>query len=279
MSQPEWYQPRHQPLTEAQTNSANEELLIKFPKIVRNQQDNPIPNQENCTFSFMVFSEPKEVRVGNELKGKIYGYVKNRGNFANSDAATSHSEEIIKSQDSRHPIFIGQTGTWYPITDNEQMCSDLLDVEDSRKEVQLRDRATKEKEQKERERMREIHEHMEDLKKHDTYDDPDTLEFYTTKRNTEIRLSVEVRVQQRRLENTIKKLETTRRLLKKLELRHPTYNGEWIEYNNSVRRERGIPEFVPSEDQFVEYEATHFDDLDDDISDYFQSGADPLNTI
>jgi len=81
------------------------------------------------------------------------------------------------------------------------------------------------------------------------------------RRVTDMKL-VEARDQARNqlesMENTLNKV---RKELKELELKSPEYKDQWIERYNEERRKGGLPDFIPAEDLFDEYEKITLDEL------------------
>lgn len=253
---PEYFQPRAKPLTGEELESAIKGQ-IAYPKVLRKQNDPPLAGQTFSNISFMMFSEPKKMTNGK----MAYGFFKQRGSFASEEDSTVNAEDLIRDVDSKFKIRITRTGCWYPLLEESAMddiTTDKLDVKmnkDDESEVHLRDRAAKEKLAKERRIQREIREKEDELRNGgDIYDDQKSLEFYTMKRVTEMRL-IEAREHKTKLlEDIHKNIVDTRKILADLEFHNPEYNEEWINRYNEERAKTGIPAFKPGEDQFEEYE-------------------------
>jgi hypothetical protein len=102
--------------------------------------------------------------------------------------------------------------------------------------------------------MREIREREDECKRDDVYDDKQSLKYYAMKRVTEMRLTEEIEKRLQQLSAIQESLVKTRTELKTLEKSHSTYTDEWVDCYNVERQKAGIPAFVPSKDQFAEYE-------------------------
>lgn len=242
--------PEHRSLNDKETKLAVADLIASYPQVIRSMMDPPITNQVYGNISFMLFNEPKKLRTGKN----VYGFVKVRGNWADEYLAKKKATDIVREHDSKYKIKICPVGHWMPITDEEAFVNEMLDVntegEDS---VQLRDQAVKEKESEQRKVMREIREREEEAKKDDVYDDQESLTFYTMKRVTEMRLVENIEIKMNEVKSLEGKLVDTRRILKKLDVSHLSYNDQWIERYNVERRKSGIPDFKPSDKLLEEY--------------------------
>lgn len=241
---------KRKPLTEEESFYASKELLYRYPKTISQISDPPIANQVFCCLSFMLTDEPKKTPLGKN----IYGYVKIRGCFPSEDVCVSESEKIIKNVDSKFPIRIGLVGNWLPISDDNSFCKDMLDIQTSNDQLQLRDKVMKDKEQERQNIIRELREKEKEVESHDVYDDPESLEFYSMKRVTELRLTEKIE----ELKENIKKITSKRmevwKILEDLEKHFNNYEEEWLDVYNKERAKTGIPEYVPSEKQFEDYE-------------------------
>lgn len=248
------------PLTSEQTKAAVESLVNRYPRVIRQNIDPPVPNQTHSLVSIDLFKEPKKDRDGKP----VYGFVKVRGSYSNQTSAETEAGKLIKNVDSNTRILIIPTGHWYPISPNERYISDKLDVRMNEEEVQLRDQAVKEKNEERKRIMRELKEREDELKNDgDVYDHPESLDKYTMKRNTEMNLTNEIR----RARAALEKLELRRKQiwkeLKRLDEAFPTHTDEWLEQHNKAFTAVGLPAFIPRADQFSEYESISLDDLKD----------------
>jgi len=230
--------------------AAVEGQLVSYPKVVRRTQDPPITNQEIGCVSFMLYQEPRKLSNGKP----VYGFVNLRGNWPNTSVATIEARKLIKEVDSRYQIKLAPVGAWVPITDENAFVKELEDVKMNEEEIHLRDSAAKEKREEQRRIEREIREREEDLKSGDIYDDPSSLAYYTMKRVTENKLNEAVKAQKRTLENTKLNLKKVRTELKLLEKNNTDHLENWIDCYNMERRKAGIPDYIPSEEEFTAYQ-------------------------
>lgn len=248
---PDWFVPDYPELkgTDNVGKAAVEGQVMAYPKVVRSQTDPAILNQEVGNISFMLFKEPRKLRTGKP----VYGFFKLRGNWPNETDAKRQAAKIIREIDSKYPVLLAPVGHWLPITEENAIAKDMLDVRMKDDEIQLRDQAVKDKQEEERRIMREIREREDELKSGDIYDDPTSLTYYSMRRVTEMKL-VEARdAQRKQIASIEEKIDMVRRELKTLEKDHPQYGDEWLDCYNAERRKVGIPDFNPGEDTFREY--------------------------
>jgi hypothetical protein len=248
--------PSHDNLTPSETALAAKDL-IKYPQVVRGHEDEPIPNQEVGLFSFNLFREPKKMQSGH----LAYGFVKFRGNYSSNETATAKATSIIKTQDSTNEVLIFPVGQWYPITTDPNIVTDRLDVKMNDNDKQLRDQAAKEKQEDDKKIMRQIKEREEECKSHDHYDDTRSLDFYTMKRNTEKFLTEAIEAARTKLEESELKRRTVWNILRQIEVDYPEYPDTWLDRYNQERAKAGIPEYIPSDKQFQDYNNYHPTDL------------------
>lgn len=258
---PSWYHPEYPPISNADDvgKAAVEGQLITYPQVVRKNSDPPIQNQVFGNVSFMLFDTPRRFR------GKpIYGYVKLRGNHADADSARYDAYRIVRQVDSKFQVRTAPVGHWVPITDNDSgVVEELYDVRENDEEHHIRDEAVKEREREARRIAKELKEGEEKLKSgDDIYDKPESLDFYTMKRVTEMKLSEAISIQKRKLQEVELQLAETHILCRKLEKTNPEYAEQWIENYNKERVKTSLVEFVPSENQFSEYDSTTLEELE-----------------
>lgn len=258
---PEWLVPDYPPLAGDVGRAAVNGQVFNYPKVVRTMKDSPVTSQRLSLLSFMLFKEPHTLRDGTVA----YGYVKNRGNWSDVEQAKFQAGKIIREVDSKYEILIAPTGCWMPITtNNTTLAKEQLDVRMTKEEIHLRDQAVKDKQSDQRRMAREIREREEELRTGgDIYDDPKSLDYYSMRMVTEVRL-IETRDKQIDQVSSIKKtIIKVQKELKRLELEHPEYKDQWIDRYNEERRKAGVPDYIPSEDQMKEHDDAEFSDLDD----------------
>jgi hypothetical protein len=285
-------EPYADPLTPVQTQEAVRDK-VKFPEIVRSNIDTPIPGQKYALVTQTLFSEPKKDKAGNI----VYGFMKNRGNYADEASAKAAAGKIIKEQDSHDAVLITPVGTWLPIKPNMDYVAEKLDVRMDANEIQFRDEEAKEKQAEQRRKLRELKEREEEIKedyeaakrermdknrkiKQDLkeredklkssddgkdLDTPGTLDHYTKCRATERMLTDEII----RVREALRKLVDKRNTIwKGLRIVETTPAGHdfperWLPYYNKKFAEVGIPEYRPRADQFDEYNASTLELLAD----------------
>ncbi len=247
---PEWYDPEYPPLKGSVGQAAVKGQLVSYPMVVRGNIDPPVIGQQVSLVSFMFFKEPQvEPKSGKPL----YGFFKIRGNHADMDLAKKNAAGIIREHDSKYRIRHGPVGYWLPITEADGPGTDMLDVRMNDEEVHLRDQMAKEKQHDEARVMRELEDRKEQLKK-DIYDDKSSLDYYTMKRVTDLRLQENLDIEARKFEDIKEKLATVRKELKGLEAANAQYRDLWVDNYNEGRKKSGISAYVPSEKYTALYE-------------------------
>lgn len=239
----------HQTLTKEQTDAAVQELVSKFPVGVKSDFDEPISQQGLGLISQFFFAEPKKLPNGKY----VYGFQKLRGNYPGDERdmtyALKGASNIVKNQDSKHPIRIVPVGHWFPITNDDSAVKEKIDVRMNDEERHLRDEAVREKQQEDKNIIRQLRQREEELKRDDddVYARPESLDFYTMKRVTEFRLYDAVLGQLKKYEDLRDKLNETRTILVGLEQNHPEYENQWVERYNEKLAETKCGSFVPNQ--------------------------------
>jgi hypothetical protein len=223
-------------LTDEEALAAYKDLVRTYPKVVRNQQDPPLPlhlRQNIANVSFKLLKEPKD---------GIYGLFIVRGTWENDEDATKDAERIIKNVDSTVPIHQVPVGYWGLITNNEKYTQDQLDVKSSEQEITLRDRIAKEqrlKNERQQQELRDQKKKLED-KSSDNDDDESSLNYYTKKRVAERELFGYITSQEETLEVRKKSLKKIRRDLEELNAKYPEHDSKWLENYNQARTRAGL---------------------------------------
>nr|QBK86290.1 MAG: uncharacterized protein LCMAC102_00850 [Marseillevirus LCMAC102] len=259
---PEWLVPNYPSLKgdDAVGQAAVNGQIVAYPNVVRTMVDSPISGQKISGMSFMLFKEPRKFSNGKYF----YGFVKNRGNWADENQAKFEASKIIREVDSKYQIRLAPTGAWVPITDEDAFTKEFLDVRMKDDEIHLRDQGVKEKESEQRRMAREIREREDELRDEgDIYDDKKSLKYYSMRRVTELRLGETIEYKLREVESLRKTLRKVQKELKRIEGDCGDYKNEWLNCYNVERRKTGIPDYVPSEEQIREYEDVCFETLDD----------------
>jgi len=249
-STPDWYDPEYPPLKGSVGQAAVKGQTVSYPMVVRSNFDPTVIGQQVGLVSFIFFKEPQI----DKTSGKpIYGFFKLRGNYPDIDTAKKNAANLIRDHDSKYRIRTGPVGYWLPITEADGPGTDMTDVRMREDEVHLRDQAAKDAQNEEGRVMKELEDRKEQLKK-DIYDDPTSLDYYTMKRVTDLRLQEMYDVEKNRLIEIEQKLEVVRKELKKLEGANPKYRDGWVDNYNEGRKKVGMPLYVPSEKHLTNYE-------------------------
>lgn len=219
--------------------------------------DPPIIGQKYCNISFMLFDSPQPTS-----QGQIHGFVKVRGNHETEEIAVNDGHRIIKDVEKDHKILTGPTGYWIPITESPKFVKNEYDVKIKDEEVHLRDKAVHQKNKEREVKLKELREAEENFKNSkDIYDDPDSLDFYVLKRNTEMKLREMLDMHTKKVKEIESKLGTQMIILKEMELDHPEYKDKWIDRLNEERKKSGWGDFVPAENQFEIYDKLSLESL------------------
>lgn len=261
---PPWLIPDYPPLEGAVLKEAVEHQIIRYPMVVRSMRDPPIFNQAYANVSFMFFDKPETLKSGKP----VYGFGIVRGAWESEKTATDKAETIIKEVDSRNQVRIAPMGQWFPLTPDNAVCQDLLDVRTRENETeQLRDRAAKDAEAKQREIQRELRERERELEaERDADTDKDHIRYYARRRVTEMRLREAIEHMQQRLSGMKRNLLKCRVELKQIDAKFPQHEHEWLDCYNAERAKTGIFKYVPSEHEFDEYEQSVLEEMERELA-------------
>lgn len=250
--------PYFPPLSNLETRNAIKELVIEpqYTKVVRSNVDDGLSNQVYGMISFNFFDKPQ---VFPNSKKPIYGFAKLRGSFPDQDSAKKRCAEIIRGMDSVNKIKIVDIGHWFPITEDDQFDKEQHDIKTREQEEQnitlARDSAAKDKEKKDEEIIKELRENEEKLKNNkDPYDDKTSIEYYTLKKNTDMKLIEQRDIDINKLKSLEEKLLQVRTELKDLDKKFPTHTLNWLKCYNNARAKSGLPDFIPSKQYTEDYE-------------------------
>lgn len=255
-------------LTPDQLLEAARKMIFNFPTVVRKWQDPPNAGQMFVVYTILNRAEPKILPSGK----KVYAYIKVSGVTPTLEEAETLAKKILNEVHSKFPIRIGEVGVFHPVTDDASMARDMLALSSASEtgggasgEKKLYDEVAAAAAKDDAKKIREIREKAAELEKSgDVYDDPASIRFYATKRNTEKFLTENIES----LREKLQKMEETRRNVwtdcRAIESIHPEYIAEtvnaegvtaagWIHFYNSVRAESGLPAWIPSESQFKDY--------------------------
>lgn len=252
----DWMVPGYPVLSGEVGTAAVQGKIVSFPQVVRSNKDFPVPQQSMGMISFQFFDEPKKLASGRS----VYGFFKLRGNYSDENMCKTKATDIICNQDSRNKIKIAEVGAWLPITDEEGggIVKETVNVNvDASEQDKLREAAILEERKKAERVVREIRDREEEVKNGKDYnDEPDSLDYYTMKRVTWLRLEEQLELLKSQIVSIETKRTDTRALLAGMEKDHPDYSANWIENYNVERRKAGIPDYIPSEKQEGLYNLT-----------------------
>ena len=163
------------------------------------------------------------------------------GNYGDEGTAFTESSKVIKEHDSNHKCMLLPVGMWMPITEETAFSKQQVDVKMKEHDAAIHDEAEREHHSRLRQHQRELMEREEELRNTpDIYDDPESINYYTMKRVTEMKLN-EMRQSHLR---ELKKLDMKRRCvwadLKKIHHKHPDYTNRWLDVYNEARAKTSI---------------------------------------
>ncbi len=240
---PDWLVPGYPALKGEVGQAAVNGQLFWYPKVARSNNDPPVPGQRMALVSYTFFDRPKVITDSSSEK-PIYGFVKVRGIYPDDDTAHNAASAMVRKVDSKHRIGFLPVGHWGPITENLMFFQDMFDVKMQEKEVTLRDRASLDKRKQDELLAKELEENLKEAQRYDIYDDQQSLDFYTLKRNTAFKLMSERDRYLAFIKEVEGKIEKTLDILRPLEEQHPEYKSEWFAHYNkelAKRKIRGIP--------------------------------------
>lgn len=236
--------------------AAIEGQIYTYPKVARQKQDDYVPGQSYGLVSFMLFDEPKKLSNGEFFSG----FMKLRGNYGDDSSAKHKASKIILENDSRHKIQIAPVGNWLPITNNEILAGEIVNINTDEKQPLLDKTHTYEYQEnqkisKEKKYQREVEERRQQLLDDgDIYDDPKSVKYYSMKRVTGVRLLETRDKLLSQIEEVNKNISKIFKETKDIEKEFEDYPDMWIDVYNEERRKGGIPDYVPEKKFMDEYE-------------------------
>lgn len=244
------YNPLRRDLTPDEISQATSDLLIKYPTEFTKPTDDVIVGQTVGLVSFALSKEP----IKSSVTGKnCHGFIKIRGNHPDAETAIQKAQNIVKTQDSKFKILAIPVGQWIPITDDEKLVKEMVDVpDDGTDSPQLRsetanqkkkemDRKAREFQEQEDDRKRkEIALRAQELQKPDYGADPESLENYVMKRVTQQALYDQLQKDINTVKERMQKYLECRMILENIESYHPDFPDRWVERYNQERLKAGI---------------------------------------
>lgn len=251
------------PLQNQELTSAVNDLTSCYPKVLRSDDDPKVTEQNYGLTSCMFFDTPKTMKDGSV----VYGFMKNRGNFATEESAKRTATDLVRNVDSVNTIKIGLVGRWLPICNGNADSAAVEEVYASSDPhlEHLEKQKTKKKE--EAEIIKEIKQREEELKKEDIYDNEWGAPYYVMKRVTERKLCETIRDLTKKIDEYRKSVRDTREKLATIEHHFPNHKRVWLNIYNAELRKAGIPDIEIPQEELDEYEAN--------IIDLLNGGFDP----
>ena len=246
-------------LSDTEVDDALKELnntayVQRFPRVDRSYADPPPSNQQIGLISFT----PAKGAKPNE--GGVYGFAKLRGNFATAIEANQRAEYLIRNVDSYHQIYHTYVGRPFPLSVDPKFVAETEEI-DIRKQVSAAVSAdVKSKKQKERRDIQDIKEREEALladskKAQDGIElDDDPYEKYITLRVKKAQLIWTYLEHQKKMEEVLDILVTTRKEVEELDSEHPTFKDKYFDKYKKARESAGLPvNGAGMEDNFMKY--------------------------
>jgi hypothetical protein len=232
------FKPGFRTLTEDETNSAAQDLIIKhpYPKVIRDHIDPPIVGQKHTNVSFIFLNEP-----GKTANGKpIFGFVKVRGVWPDELPAFDDAKRLIREVDSQNIIHQFPVGYWAPITNDESYSKKVEDVSNNEQEDELRRKAIREAESEQKRIQRELQEREKELQEREFDRDPDSLDYYTLKKVSYQNIAKYISDGEKKLDGLRKALLKNEEEINRLNTSFPQYSEMWISNYNKERERAGL---------------------------------------
>lgn len=225
-------------LTEAQTDAAMKELIVKFPKVERLPRDPPIAGQTYGLFSFKLLPKP--------ING-TYGFLKFRGGFANETEWMNHAKLLIQTVDSKHHIWPYEQGRWMPITTNEDFARETLEVSDQEEISNIFNQKETAEQAKQKQAVREIKNRERKLMEESRQKELDktTLEYYAQQVMKKQQLESWLQQMRKRKRDMRKALQSTYEEIKRIDGEKPEYVDKVDDTIRAIKEEIGLDADAP----------------------------------
>ena len=220
-------------LTEAETQAAFKELVIKFPKIERLAVDPPIAGQNTSLFSFKFLPKP--------VNG-VYGFLKFRGAFASDLEWESHAKNIIRTVDSKHHIYPYPQGRWFPITTNDDFVKEVLEVGQKEELVNIFNQRETDEQKQAAQKVREVKSREKKLMDEMMRKEPDTtsLDYYAQQVMKIQQLESWLEMMRKRKRDMLKALKAGKEEKQRVEELHPEYKEQVNDKIKTIKEEIGL---------------------------------------
>lgn len=215
----------------------NVDFTDKFKAIDRNYADPPIQLQQIGLFSFI----PAKGATPN--KNGIFGFAKQRGNYATEEEASARAEMIIKEVDSTHTIFHTYVGRPFPLTNSDKYALETSEVDIRKETTEAVSTTIKDKKAEDKKAMEEINERekllMEDVGGDRDQEDID-LDEYITLNVKNAQLSWTYMEHIKKMKEVRLLIIKTREEVRKQNIVHPTYRDSFYDKYHAARKKAGV---------------------------------------
>lgn len=228
----------HAPLTDAQLESAKDELIVKFPRVERLPADPPIAGQNIGAFSFKLLPKP----VNN-----VYGFLKFRGAFSSMPEFEAHAQNIIRNVDSNHTIWPYTQGRWMPITTNDDFVQETLQVGQNDELERIYNGRESEEQKKAAANVKEIKSRERKLMEQARNNKPDndSLEYYAHQVMQVQQLESWLEMMRKRKRDMLKALTAAKENISRVEELHPDYVDQVDDKICSIKEGIGLDANAP----------------------------------
>lgn len=234
------HNPSAKPLDFSELKIAFRDNVCVHREFIKDHIDPPLSGQEFGVVSFKYLETPLMLPD----KELFYGWFKLRGNYPTEDSAVERAKTILQHQDSKSKNKIMKCGAWIPLTSSKILTTEFQEFSDNTYYQKVLDERKKEKEQ-----VAEIKRREEELKKGIDQFEPDSLDYYVTKKVTisQNKYHLEKALEQvKECRENMNKLEKE---MAKLDEEHPEYASQALTQYNKKRDESGLSEVKSFDDR------------------------------
>jgi hypothetical protein len=256
------------PLNNEQVLKAMNDLCVgnpvpEFPGIERLYADPYVPGQKHALFSFVPAKGAKPDSDG------VYGMAKIRGSFDNPMELQQREEFLIRNVDSYHKIQRPWVGRPFPITLDPKYSAEVTEVDIRKKTTEVISHDIRQQKRDEQKEMKDIEDRAEKLREDTGKDvgEEDPMELYTTLKVKLSQLSWTYMEQQKQLKQVKGIIIKTRRELKEMDDKDPSYRQAVYDKYMKAREDSGLPR---DDNSFIKYL------VEDAVLDFDEPVSDPL---
>ena len=216
---------------------------------LKGDTDEPIYGQEKVIYCIELFNKPKPTTTG---KGLVYGIMKIRETCRDEEAVKSRIKNHYLPKDDKHLNHFTDVGRWFLIT--TEPSSTQVDYTVLRQNEKIAERMKVEQlKEEDLRKAREIEERTKEIKERDFEADPESLDFYTLTRVSEMSLQERINQLKAELLRSLKKQQEHLQKCHDIDKKHPEYKDTWIENLNRERKRAGMGERKIAEDDLKRY--------------------------